>query len=455
MDKKQVNRDIFRMVLPIVIENVLQMLAGLVTTAMIGRLLADDIAAQGIGNRINNTFWALFKGVGIGATVIVAMRYGQQKFHMCRRTVEQVYLTALPLAFCFVAFTLLFPEKVIALFTSDPVLVETARGYMRIVIFAVHFMALSSINAAAYNGHGNTKTPMYIAFLMNGINIVLGFILIFGPGPFPRLGLIGAGISTAVSWAVGGLTGLFLLYAQGGYFGNEVHGFKFFSLDAGLLKEVYKTGIPAACENVFWQLSAIVLSNVVLEYGSAYFAAYNMGLQAEMICEMPGIGFTTAATSLTAQAIGMGDDALYRLYFKQMRKFSFFTGLFASIALFTFAGGFMKVLTDKAEIQQIGQVYVFIMGFAQIPQDLAKVYNGTIRSAGYRNVPMIISFIGIWCVRVPIALVCGKLLHLDVTFIWMAIALDQIVRILINMTVFHKKKVLEVVADGRAAKAAS
>ena len=68
---------------------------------------------------------------------------------------------------------------------------------------------------------------------------------------------------------------------------------------------------------------------------------------------------------------------------------------------------------------------------------------------------MIISFIGIWCVRVPIALVCGKLLHLDVTFIWMAIALDQIVRILINMTVFHKKKVLEVVADGRAAKAAS
>ena len=164
MDKKQVNRDIFRMVLPIVIENVLQMLAGLVTTAMIGRLLADDIAAQGIGNRINNTFWALFKGVGIGATVIVAMRYGQQKFHMCRRTVEQVYLTALPLAFCFVAFTLLFPEKVIALFTSDPVLVETARGYMRIVIFAVPFMALSSINAAAYNGHGNTKTPMYIAF---------------------------------------------------------------------------------------------------------------------------------------------------------------------------------------------------------------------------------------------------------------------------------------------------
>lgn len=69
MDKKQVNRDIFKMVLPIIIENMLQMSAGLVTTAMIGRLMADDIAAQGVGNRIINTFWALFKGIGIGTTV--------------------------------------------------------------------------------------------------------------------------------------------------------------------------------------------------------------------------------------------------------------------------------------------------------------------------------------------------------------------------------------------------
>lgn len=449
--KKQVNRDIFRMVLPIIIENVLQMSAGLVTTAMIGRLMADDISAQGIGNRIINTFWALFKGIGIGATVIVALRYGQQKFGMCRRTVEQVYLTALPLAFAFVAFTLLFPGPVLRLFTQDAALMETASRFARIAIFAVPFMALSSINAAGFNGHGNTKTPMYIAFLMNGVNIVLGYVLIFGPGPFPALGLVGAAISTVASWAVGGLTGLFLLYAHGGYFNNEAHGCKFFSIDRECLKEVYKTGIPAACENVFWQLSAIVLANVILGYGTAYFAAYNMGLQAEMICEMPGIGFTTASTSLAAQAIGMGDDTLYRLYFRQMRKFSFFTGVFASVALFTFAGGFMKLLTDKPEIQVLGQVYVFIMGFAQIPQDLAKVYNGTIRSAGYRNVPMIVSFVGIWCVRVPMAVICGKLLHLDISFIWVAIALDQIVRILLSMAIFRKKRVLDVVSDGRGA----
>ena len=308
MDKKKVNRDIFKMVLPIIIENVLQMSAGLVTTAMIGRLLADDISAQGIGNRITNTFWALFKGVGIGATVIVALRYGQQKFHLCRRTIEQVYITALPAAFGCVVLTLIFMDPILHLFTQDAALLQAAFRFARIAIFAVPFMALSSVNAAAFNGHGNTKTPMYLAFLMNGVNIVLGYLLIFGPGPLPALGLVGAAVSTVVSWMTGALTGLALLYARHGYFGHEHHNQPFFSLDKPILKEVYKTGVPAACENVFWQLSAIVLSNVILGYGSAAFAAYNLGLQAEMICEMPGIGFVTASTSLAARAIGMGDD---------------------------------------------------------------------------------------------------------------------------------------------------
>ena len=136
-----------------------------------------------------------------------------------------------------------------------------------------------------------------------------------------------------------------------------------------------------------------------------------------------------------------------------MRKFSFFTGLAASVALFTFAGGFMTLLTDKPEIQAIGRVYVFIMGFAQIPQDLAKVYNGTIRSAGYRNMPMMISFIGIWCVRVPISVVFGKLLGWDISFVWIAIALDQIVRILLSIGVFQKKRVIDRVLQGPPAQA--
>lgn len=452
VDKKQINRDIFKMVLPIIIENLLQMTAGIITTAMIGRLVADDISAQGIGNRIINTFWALFKGIGTGATVIIALRYGEKKLGLCRRTAEQTYLTVIPVTFLCVALVLWKTDAILSFFTDSQPLLLAAAQFTKIAIFAVPFMALSAINAAAYNGHGNTKTPMYIAILMNIVNVVVGATLIFGFGPFPALGLVGAAIGTALSWAIGGITGTLLLYIRGGYCATEKHGLKFFSLDKPSLSEVYKTGAPAACENVFWQMSAILLSKIILLYGSAYFAAYQIGLQIEMLFEMPGIGFVTASTSLAAMAIGQRNSALYKAYFTQMRKFALYVGIFASVALFIGANASMRLLTDKPEIQALGAVYVFIMGFAQIPQQLAKVYNGTIRAAGYRNTPMFISFVGIWLVRVPISVLCGWVLHWDIKYIWIAIAVDQIVRILISFVIFEKKRVLHVIDDGKFGK---
>lgn len=445
--RKTVNRDIFRMVLPVITENVLQMSAGLITSAMIGRLMADDISAQGISLRIYNTFWSLFKGIGIGATVITALRYGQRRFGDCRRTIEQTYLTLVPFALLCLAVIVALPGPIVGFLSDEPALYDSAISYLRIAIWALPFAAITVCNTAAFNGHGNTKTPMYIALLLNAVNIVVGFVLIFGIGSYSGMGLMGAAVATVASQATGALTGTILLYHRGGYFADEVHDKPFFQFDRECLREVYRTGVPAACENVFWQLAAMLLSKIILLYGSTHFAAYQLGLQAETICEMPGIGFTTAATTLSARAIGQRDDKLFRAYYGQMHRFSIFTGVFTSMLLFLFPSLFMQFLTDKPDIQQLGTVYVFIMGLTPVPQDLNKVYNGFMRSAGYRRTPMAVSFVGIWIVRVPLAFLFGWILHLDITFIWLAIALDQITRLLLSMLIFYRKKVINTVSN--------
>ena len=449
--KKQINHDIFRIVMPLVAENLLQMSAGLVTTAMIGRLLANDISAQGISLRVFNTFWALFKGIGMGATVVIAMRLGQRLFEKCRRSAEQTYLTLIPLSVLCSLLIALFPGPVLRFFSDDAALVATATGYIRIVICALPFTALMIINTAAFNGHGNTKTPMMIAVLLNLINIALGYVMIYGIGSWDGFGLTGAAITTVIAQASGGLTGLFLLYRRGGYLSEEPKSARFWELDVPCVREIYRTGIPAACENVFWQLAAIVVSKIILLYGSQYFAAYQMGLQAEMMCDVPGMGFVTASNTLAARSIGERADDMYRMYFKQLRMFSFFTGLFSTIMLFGFPGLFMKMLTDKPEICAIGMVYVFMMGIPQIPQSMAKVYNGFLRAAGRPKSPMVISAIGIWGVRVPITFLCGWVLHLDIRFIWLAIALDQCTRFTLAAIQFKRHKVIDAVSNQPAA----
>ena len=118
--------------------------------------------------------------------------------------------------------------------------------------------------------------------------------------------------------------------------------------------------------------------------------------------------------------------------------------LFAIGAIFAPQIG-MGVLTDNPVLHEIGVKYVFIMAFAQPPQVMAKLYTGMTRAAGFKRVPMTVSFIGIWCVRVPLALLAAKVLHLDITAIWWAISIDQLVRISISIGYFYKKDILHTI----------
>lgn len=429
-EKKEIRSEILRLVIPVAMENMLQMLAGIVITAMVGRLLADDISAQGISNRVYNTFFALFRGIGMGATVVGAVHCGGGKPNRCRRAIEQSFLTALPLSLLFLALVFVFPKQLLGFFTTDPVLLQTAVRYTRIAIWAIPFMTVICINTAAFNSHGNTRTPMMIAAVMNAFNIAVGYTAIFGVGPIKGLGITGAALATVMTQAVGCLIGLYLLYhKKKGLLSTSSHGQRFFSVDRQEIKEIYASGIPIAFENLFWQFSAILLSKVILGYGSHFYASYQLGLQAEMLTEMPLAGFVMAATTLTARAVGRRDGALFRAYYQALVRMTVIFGAAASLVLLLFPKGIMSILTDKEELQQIGAVYVRMMGVIQIPQMLSKVYSGAIRSSGSKRVPMYITFLGIWAVRVPIAVLAGWVFKADIAWIWTAIALDQVVRL--------------------------
>ncbi len=445
IDKKQISRDITRLAIPVVMENMLQILANVVTAAMIGRLVSTDISAQGISNRVTQIYWALFRGLGVGVTVVVAVSYGARKLGRCRRIAEQAYLAIMPVALVFTAVTLLFPHQLLSIFTDDAVILSRGVQYIRIAAWAVPFNVLTTMNTAAFNGQGNTKTPMYIAIILNIVNVTVGYTLIFGAFGVPAMGVIGAAIAYLVSQSTGGLLGLWLLYKPGGFFSTCRHNENFWRLDGSIVREIVTTGLPAAAENLFWQFSAVILSRVILSYGSDSYAAYQLGIQAEMLCEMPSAGILTTAMTLGGKAIGMRDQRLFEAYYKQLLKVCLVMSALAFAALFFVPGFFMGFLTNNPVLFDIGVKYVFIMSFAQPPQILAKVYTGMTRAAGYKRIPMLVSFIGIWCVRVPMSLICARLLHLDITAIWWAITLDQVTRIVISISIFKKKDIVHTI----------
>lgn len=445
-NKKEVSRQIYRMLIPMILENVLTTSASLVTTAMVGRLSALEISAQGVGGRITNTYLSLFKGLAIGVTVVAALYFGEGRRDKCRRTVEQAFVTAVPLGLVITALVAIFPTWFIKLFTSDKDILSYAVGYLQILAVGLPFVAITCFVTAAFQSQGNTKTPMMIAGIVNIVNIALGWLLIFGNLGLPAMGLTGAGIALVSAQITGAAIGLALLYHKRiGLFHGAHHDQKFFSLEGGYLKDIYTTGLPASCENLLWQFATIIISRVILSYGTNSYAAYQLGLQAEGVCDMLSVGFITASTTLAARAIGQRDSGLYKIYFRQLIRISMTISVFTCAVLFFCPRLLMSLLTDKQELIEIGMKYVFIMGFAQIPQNLSKIFNGTIRSAGHKYTPMVISFTGIWLVRVALCCLSGWVFHWDITALWWAIALDQLVRVLFSIIFFWKKRVYHAV----------
>ena len=445
-DLKTIRKQILLLIIPVMLENIFQMSAGLISAAMIGRLDPALISAQGIGSRITGVLFALFRGISIGATVVMAHARGKGDYEKSKRTFEQTVITGCLMAAFFILVFLLYSSETLTFFTDNDNILINAEKYLKIVIFTAPFLMIMSAVTGAFQAHGNTKTPMYIAIIMNITNVVIGYLLIFGKFGFPKLSLLGAGIALLMSQGIGALLGLYLLYnKRSGLFSTIItKGKELFKIDLGIVKSVYSTGIPAAFENMFWQLSSIIMSKAILTYGEVTFAAYQLGLQAELLTEMPAVGVGIATTSLTANAIGKKDGPLLKIYTRQLIKISTAISLFSSILIIVFPGVFMSFFSNNPDIKAIGINYLIVMGFIQVPQNLSKVLSGTIRSAGHKNIPMIIQFVGIWCVRVPMALIFTYVLKLDIVFIWLSMAADQIFKFIVSAIIYRVKKVDEI-----------
>lgn len=440
-ENKAIRNTILLIIIPIILENVFQVSANIVSTAMVGRLTSIDISAQGICFSIFGVVMVLVKGISIGGALYISRFYGAKNYDDAKGMFQSGLLFTIGLVVILQAIIFIFSESFFRFMTDNESVIELAQGYIKILIVGMPFVVVMSFVTAAFQGFGDTKTPMFIAIFMNIINITLGYSLIFGVGSFKGLGIFGAVIALVVAQISAAILGLFLICRPNGLFmlcGKK----NIWPINFKWVKNIYAMGIPVSVESVFWQLSAIVMSKIILSYGQEYFAAYQLGIQAETLTELPAIGFGVAAVTLTSRAIGENNSQLFKSYIGHLIKLSAGISVVTSLLLLIFPRLFMRLFTDDVVLQNIGVVYIFVMGFIQVPQNLSRVFNGTIRSVGYKNIPMYIAGTGIWLFRIPLAIAIAYIVKGDIWLIWCCIAVDQLVRFILSVFYYKKKKVI-------------
>lgn len=437
-DKKQIRGKILSIMVPMALENMLQVMMGIVSSAMVGRLTVACISAQGMCHKLIDIIYVIYKGIGVGLTVKVSQKHAQGINDECKKYFEQTVISLLGLTVFFAAIYWGLSSALLSIFSDDAALVEYAVPYLRISLLGLPGWSIMLTAAAFYQGLGDTVTPMKVVTAINVINIVLGWLLIFGNLGMPEMGYLGASLSLVISRTSGAIIYLVIMYRRGGLMDKLGCKRRFsMNLDRQRLGDIYTLGVPAAGEYMNWVIGSMLLSIMVMSYGQEYFSAYQLGLQAETILEVPGNGISVAATALMSAAFGLKDRQLYEFYEKEIKKICVILMTFISWILIFRAEFMMSLLTDKPELIRLGMSYVMTMGFIQIPQNLYKVNNGIIRSAGFKTTPFILHMIGTWGIRIPGAFIASMVLHAPIVWVWILMATDQTMKFV--MAVIFKK----------------
>ncbi|MEW6724280.1 MAG: MATE family efflux transporter [Bacillota bacterium] len=421
-----VRQKIWRLAWPVIAEQSLGTVTQIVDQAMVGRLGAANIAAIGLSFQPLFLAMGVFMGIGVGTTALVARFIGaKQPEGASRATANSLTIsTILALALSIFAFTK--AEALTAFMGASPEVVALGASYIRYLIPGLVFMLAGMVLSGALRGAGDTMTPMKINLVLNVVNVVLNYGLIYGRLGLPEMGLNGAALATSIARGLGGIALLVVVF--GGKKAIRVTPRELLKLDLSRISRIVRIGIPAGLERFFMSLGQMFYVKIVASLGTVVYAAHALAINAESISYMPAFGFAAAATTMVGQNLGAGRPRAAKRYGWETWRFGAIVMGSMSIIFLFFPGLLMRIYTNDPDIIRYGSLALRIIAFAQIPMSAGFIVAGALRGAGDTMSVWLWSMVSVWGIRLVLAYLLVVYLGWGLLGAWLAMSADWIFR---------------------------
>lgn len=421
---------------PAVIENFFQTILGFVDTYFVSKIGLAEVSAVGVTNAVLAIYFALFMAIGVAANVRIANFLGANLPEKARHISQQSIVLAAIFGVLTGIITLIFAEPLLKLMGIEAEVLEAGALYFRIVGIPSIVMSFMFVLSAILRGAGDTKSPMKVSIVINIINAVLDYVLIFGFLFIPEMGIVGAALATVFSRLIGSLA-LF-------YYVNRKETLTFrkdyWSIDKTHLKELTTLGAPAAGERLVMRAGQIVYFGFVVALGTNAFAAHQIAGNVEVFSYMIGYGFATAATILVGQQIGAGNLEEAKHYARLSTYLTVGSMTVLGALLFflgDWAGSFFT--EDQQVVANIGTA-LKISGVFQPFLAVLMVLTGAFQGANNTKFPMYLTGFGMWAVRTVLVYVLGIKLGWGLAGVWIAIGADIAFRAIVLAVQFKRDK---------------
>jgi putative MATE family efflux protein len=430
-------RRIIALAWPVVVGNLMYTLTYLVDMIMVGGLGVTALAAVGLGGLIIWVSYGVMASVATGTTALVARFTGARRERDVKRVLGQAFLLVAIFSVFLTAFAHYYSEAILRIMGADPEVSRLGGVYLRMVFLATFFFFSSYVAEGALRGGGDTRTPLKIDVVINTLNLVLDYLLIYGKFGFPMLGVAGAGIASAVSFMVG--ASVYFLVLLSGRYAVSLRGASL-AVDASVMRRILRIGIPSSVERLVMTGSMTVYTSIIIGFGTAALAAHQVGLRIESLSFMPGLGFAVAATALVGQNLGAEKpERAYSLGWETSKLCAWLMSL-VGVVLFLFPEAFLHLFTRDEEVVELGVIYLRLVAISQPALALTFVLAGGLNGAGDTRWVMYTTVFGLWFFRLPLAYLLGVTAGLGVLGAWVAMVVDIFARSLALAYRFRSKK---------------
>jgi len=416
------NRAIMLLAIPMVLEMVLESLFAVVDVFWVGRLGADAIATVGLTESLLSLIIAIGFGLGMSTTAMVARRIGEKDPADAAVAGVQAIILGLTTSLLIGVPCWFYAPRLLQLMGASPQIVATGSGYTRIALGGCGAIVMLFLNNAIFRGAGDAAISMRLLWVSNVINLILDPCLIFGWGPFPKLGVTGAALATFIGRSIGVLYQFYRLLR-----GTERIRILTtqLRLNLGVLFRLLRVSLTGILQFAIADVSWIGLVRIISLFGSAALAGYTIAIRIVIFVILPSWGLSNAAATLVGQNLGAKQP-------ERAEQSVWRTGLYnmlflGSVGVFfvLFAEPVIRLFTNDPAVVPLAVSCLRIISYGNIGYAYGMVMLQAFNGAGDTVTPTIVNFFGFWLLEIPLAYALAVPLHFQANGAYFAIVIAE------------------------------
>jgi putative MATE family efflux protein len=442
------------------LQNFLVFSLAMVDTLMIGQLGEVEIASVGLANQVFFLLMLYLYGITTGTVVFTAQFWGKKDILGIRQALGLCLRTAAAGAGAVSLISLIFPRLILSLFSEDPAVIGIGSAYLRIVSLSFVCSAISMSFSMVLRSIERPKLPLLITFVSLLLNTGLNYLLIFGKGGFPTLGVKGAAIATAISRGLECLIFLLVVYLDRRSTGGPVsdgssdggHPLagrlrEYFILPRSFVKRYFAITIPVVLNEVSWALGFTMYKVVYARMGTNIIAAINISDTIINILLVVIHGTSNACAVMIGNVLGAGQKEKAYTYAVRFSVLGPVVALMLSCLLIPISAWVPLLFKVSQSVRHITR-RVLLLHAIFLPFDVFnwQLIVGILRSGGDTRYSMFLEIGTMWGYGVPLAFISGLVLHQPIGLVFILIRSEEVVKFVIGLFRLISKKWIRILA---------